>query len=238
MCTLKNWLRSLKVHPNFHIIRLNLSKNSPLVPPSKLAPPPRMIEAGQANTVKKLLAAANRGCSGQYLVEREVLNGRSWITYKERLWISASCIFNSSFRLSYVSKSSSWTKESVKWWGTVYVLFYLLLISQFLILCNISSFFFFWKSSLSSHFRHLFLPCSNVFPILFTSALVIQWFASTFSCASLSCHVPASWHRTNNPAFRLSQEENLRRIGFSIKLDGQFTLMVHCLFVFCCNLLL
>lgn len=142
MCTLKNWLRSLKVHPNFHIIRLNLSKNSPLVPPSKLAPPSRMIEAGQANTVKKLLAAANRGCSGQYLVEREVLNGRSWITYKERLWISASCIFNSSFRLSYVSKSSSWTKESVKWWGTVYVLFYLLLISQFLILCNISSFFF------------------------------------------------------------------------------------------------
>lgn len=46
-------LRSLKVHPNFHIIRLNLAKNSPLVPPSKLAPPPRMIKAGQAYTVKR-----------------------------------------------------------------------------------------------------------------------------------------------------------------------------------------
>lgn len=90
----------------------------------------------------------------------------------------------------------------------------------------VQHFLFFCKSNLSSHFRHLFLPCSNVIPILFTSALVIQWLASTFSCASLSCHVPASWHRTNNPAFRLSQEENLRRIGFSIKLDGQFTLIV------------
>lgn len=96
----------------------------------------------------------------------------------------------------------------------------------------VQHFLFFCKSSLSSHLRHLFLPCSNVIPILFTSTLVIQWFASTFSCASLSCHVPASWHRTNNPAFRLSKEENLRWIGFSIKLDGQFTLMVHCLFVF------
>lgn len=50
-------LRSLKVHPNFHIIRLNLAQNSPLLPPSKLAPPPRVIEAGQA-----------------YLVEWEVMN--------------------------------------------------------------------------------------------------------------------------------------------------------------------
>lgn len=61
--------------------------------------------------------------------------------YKERWWVSASCIFNSSFRLSYVLKSSSWSKESVKWVGMVYVLFYLLLISQSFLLCNIS---FFW----------------------------------------------------------------------------------------------
>lgn len=132
--------------------------------------------------------------------------------------------------------SSFLTKEPVKWAGTVYVYVFVTHFSKFSYF--VQHFLFFCKSSLSSHFRHLFLPCSNVIPILFTSALVIQWFASTFSCASLSCHVPASWHRTNNPAFRLSKEENLRRIGFSINLDGQLTLMVHCLFVFCCRLLL
>lgn len=66
-------LRSLKVHPNFHIIRLNLAKNSPLVPPSKLAPPPWMIEAGQAYSKDCWLQRT------EVAVGNIWLNGRSWM---------------------------------------------------------------------------------------------------------------------------------------------------------------
>ena len=80
--------RSLRVHPTFHVARIKLVMESPLVPASRPPLPPWFINGGPAFTVKRLLAFQRRGRGHQYLVD--------WKGYgpEERSWVSSSNIMD------------------------------------------------------------------------------------------------------------------------------------------------
>lgn len=73
--------RSLKVHSTFHVSKIKPVKDSTLVPASAPPPPPQMVDGGPVYTVRKLLAARNRGRGRQFLVDWEGYGPeeRSWI---------------------------------------------------------------------------------------------------------------------------------------------------------------
>ncbi|KAI3376926.1 hypothetical protein L3Q82_000016 [Scortum barcoo] len=78
--------RSLRVHPTFHVSKLKPVRESPLDPPTKPLPPPKLVNGGPVYKVKKLLAVCKRGRGRQFLVD--------WEGYgpEEHSWIPASFI--------------------------------------------------------------------------------------------------------------------------------------------------
>ena len=60
---------SMRIHPTFHVSRVNPVQESPLAPPIPPPPPPQLVDGGPVYTVRRLLRSRRRGRGVQYLVD-------------------------------------------------------------------------------------------------------------------------------------------------------------------------
>ena len=86
---------SMRVHPTFHVSRVQPVHNIPLVPPAPPLPPPHIVDGGPVYAVRRLIRCHRRGRDLQYLVDWEG-NGP-----EERSWVPAHHILNSTLMTNF-----------------------------------------------------------------------------------------------------------------------------------------